>query len=195
MNKVSKAKKFRRLTKSACQPAYERHKKNAKMRGIEFLLTLEEWYDIWRSSGQLKNRGCHKGQYVMARYNDVGPYAKWNVKIVTCSLNLEEAMVGNSFGSAHKGRINPFLGRKHTKQTKAKMRAALLGHKRSVGSWNGSAKISEEDVPKIRALYNEGYRQHKIAEIFGISQMMISYIVRGKKWRHVPCEPTEEQGF
>jgi hypothetical protein len=64
------------------------HAKNE--RNIEFLLTFEEWYDIWQKSGHWENRGRKKGQYVMSRYNDIGPYSKDNVFIQTCTENLNE---------------------------------------------------------------------------------------------------------
>lgn len=62
-----------------------RHKRN-----IEFLLTFEEWYDIWQKSGHWENRGRRQGQYVMSRYNDTGPYSKDNVYIQTVTANLNE---------------------------------------------------------------------------------------------------------
>ena len=73
---------------------YACHKSKAKARGIEFNLTYEEWWSIWQKSGQWENRGCKRGQYVMSRYNDVGPYAVGNVFIQLQEENRREAMVG-----------------------------------------------------------------------------------------------------
>ena len=60
----------------------------AKQRQIEFKLTFDEWWDIWQSSGKWEQRGCHKGQYVMSRYNDIGAYEVGNVFIQTTEENL-----------------------------------------------------------------------------------------------------------
>lgn len=69
---------------------YHRQKYNAKKRGIEWKLTLLEWWETWESSGVYEQRGINKGQYVMARFNDVGPYAVGNVYITTTEENLKE---------------------------------------------------------------------------------------------------------
>jgi len=70
--------------------AFHRHRGHAKQRGIAFLLTFSEWFAIWRESGKWAQRGYHKGQYVMARFGDKGPYAVGNVHICSCSENLAE---------------------------------------------------------------------------------------------------------
>src|SRR5678815_767042 len=63
----------------------------AERRGIEFLLTFEEWWLIWKQSRKYPQRGCGPGQYVMSRINDVGPYAVGNVLIKTNGNNTREA--------------------------------------------------------------------------------------------------------
>lgn len=64
--------------------------RQAKARGIVFLLTFDEWWEIWEQSGHWENRGKKSGQYVMARFGDVGPYAVGNVRITTCNENASE---------------------------------------------------------------------------------------------------------
>jgi hypothetical protein len=54
---------------------------NAERRGIAFELTFEQWFDIWTKSGHYSERGRKRGQYVMARFGDEGPYAVGNVEI------------------------------------------------------------------------------------------------------------------
>lgn len=56
----------------------------------------------------------------------------------------------------------------------------------SPGSKNGSAKLSEADIPKIRAMALTGKYQYEIAKIFGVSQPLIGKIVRRMLWAHVP---------
>lgn len=60
----------------------------AKYRGIQFKMSFIEWLAIWDSSGHLHQRGRKKGQYVMARYGDQGPYSFNNVEIITTTQNL-----------------------------------------------------------------------------------------------------------
>ena len=70
--------------------AYYGHKWDAGKRGIEFHFTFEEWVKWWEENlgpDWLKKRGPHTGQYVMARYEDKGPYVAWNVECITVELN------------------------------------------------------------------------------------------------------------
>lgn len=54
------------------------------------------------------------------------------------------------------------------------------------GERHGSAKLSEEDVTQIRALYAEGVHSQKtLAVRFGIEQTTVSQIILRKNWKHV----------
>ena len=53
------------------------------------------------------------------------------------------------------------------------------------GSRNGSAKLKEEDIPKIIELYDSGWLQRDIGDFYGVTQSLISMIIRGEGWRHV----------
>jgi hypothetical protein len=66
---------------------YSAHKGSAKQRGIPFLLTFEQWWQIWQESGHWEERG----RYQMTRPKDEGPYAVGNVKIATGAQNWEES--------------------------------------------------------------------------------------------------------
>jgi len=47
------------------------------------------------------------------------------------------------------------------------------------------AKLDESKVREIRAMYCNGIPQHKIGNLFGVSQTAVGKIVNMKKWRHV----------
>lgn len=70
---------------------YKGQKRRARLRGIQFDLTYEEWLNIWQISGHFHERGCRKGQYNMARNGDIGPYAVGNVSIIRHEENSREA--------------------------------------------------------------------------------------------------------
>lgn len=53
------------------------------------------------------------------------------------------------------------------------------------GARNGSAKLTEADVREIRRLAAEGVPQKILAVRFGVSESVISAVVRRKTWRHV----------
>jgi hypothetical protein len=70
--------------------AYRSQARKAKQRGIEFELTLDEWLDWWEQQlgkDWFEKRGCRKGQYVMARPGDEGPYALGNIECVLAEEN------------------------------------------------------------------------------------------------------------
>jgi hypothetical protein len=79
---------------------------DARRRGIPFLLTFEEWWTIWHASGYWERRGKLAGQYVMARYGDVGPYALGNVRICTFGDNAREANCGKLVSQASRTRMS-----------------------------------------------------------------------------------------
>ena len=84
---------------------YVHHKHNAKYRNISFEISFDEWWDIWQKSGKWLERGKGKGKYVMARHNDIGPYAVNNVSIKTQEENTHEANVGDKNPSKRSGAL------------------------------------------------------------------------------------------
>lgn len=83
--------------------AYACQKFTSKQRGIEFLFTRPEWIAWWVSAlgpNWPYLRGRRGNEYCMARFNDVGPYAPWNVKCITNLQNREEGFrpKGSEFG-------------------------------------------------------------------------------------------------
>lgn len=69
---------------------YRAHIFSAKGRGIPFLMSFTEWFDMWWQSGHWHERGCRRGEYCMARYGDKGPYEVGNVRICTVEENGAE---------------------------------------------------------------------------------------------------------
>lgn len=113
--------------------SYFWHKNDAKRRGIGFEFTVDEWMEEWISSGKMLQRGCRKGQYVMARYNDIGPYRAGNIHIITVEENMRE-MWGNSEKTKlmRKRMSESHVGLKHSDASKKKMSEVKMGHEVSV---------------------------------------------------------------
>ena len=71
--------------------AFDEQRYSAGYRLIPFNLTFSEWWELWQTSGQWKNRGRGtRLSYVMARLGDSGPYAIGNVRIITMGENMVE---------------------------------------------------------------------------------------------------------
>lgn len=75
---------------SKIKQAYVCQRKDAKRRGIPFLLTYEQWCEVWLESGKWEYRGKRRGQYVMSRPGDQGAYELGNVVIVPIGDNMAE---------------------------------------------------------------------------------------------------------
>ena len=73
------------------QNKYSVQKTHAKIRDIEWHFIFESWLDWW--GDDIVNRGCRKGQLVMARYQDQGPYHPDNVIKKTCGENAAESNI------------------------------------------------------------------------------------------------------
>jgi len=101
------------------------HKGDAKRRGIPFLLTFEDWLDIWTKSGRLEKRGHGRGRYVMARFGDRGGYEVGNVEIILFEENARAYRptldAKTRTGLGHKGKTVSMATRKKLSE-KAKAR-------------------------------------------------------------------------
>jgi len=73
---------------------FNRHRAQAKYRGIEFEFTWEGWHAWWLSHGIDRNqpsdeRGANR--LCMCRYEDRGPYSEDNVYLATMAQNNSDA--------------------------------------------------------------------------------------------------------
>ena len=69
---------------------FKNQENSAKNRGIEWSLTLPQWWGIWERSGKYELRGRGKGKYVMARIEDLGGYEIGNIEIIEFSQNAKD---------------------------------------------------------------------------------------------------------
>lgn len=58
--------------------AYNKQRSGAKHRGIEFLLTFQEWCNFW--GDDVDRRGSGPDDLQMQRFADTGPYAIGNIR-------------------------------------------------------------------------------------------------------------------
>ena len=71
----------------------------------------------------------------------------------------------------------------HEQNMKDKIRHGTVF--RPQGEKCGSAKLKEADIYGIRELRSTGVTQQEIADFFGVSRRLISYILSGKRWAHL----------
>ncbi|RYE95686.1 MAG: hypothetical protein EOO77_42410, partial [Oxalobacteraceae bacterium] len=73
---------------------YTSQRDKAKIRGIEWKLTFEEWDKWWVDSGHKSERGRFRGNYCMARIGDTGPYEIGNIFCALFEVNSGDACRG-----------------------------------------------------------------------------------------------------
>jgi hypothetical protein len=125
---VLKSKEYSRL-----RQAWRNQRMDAERRGLDFYFDFASWLKFWEDSGHLSERGPFRGQYVMARKGDKGPYRVNNVRIVRVEANHAEAWSRpeqrQNYSIRHKG--NKYnLGRKHSDETRKKQSLARKGKPR-----------------------------------------------------------------
>ena len=64
---------------------------NADRRGVEWQISLREWWDWWQTDNRWANRGRAASKFVMARTGDVGPYAIGNIYCTTFTGNRQDS--------------------------------------------------------------------------------------------------------
>ena len=75
-----------------------------------------------------------------------------------------------------KGNQHPSFGKRHNQ-------AWFENHR---GKKHPAAKITERDVLEIRAKYATGlFTQKELGNTYGITQCVVSCLIRGKNWKHV----------
>ena len=127
------------MIKDPYRKAYTQQKSNSKQRGIGFVLTFDEWKQIWIESDKWDQRGRGAEKYCMCRIGDVGCYEVGNVFIGLGGHNVRDGNLGkrdsnetrqkksNSLrGMPHPwalGKNNPM----HRPEVKAKVIVAISG--------------------------------------------------------------------
>ena len=89
--------------------SFNDQRQHAKRRGIDWQFNFSAWIEWWGED--IVNRGRNKGQLVMARNGDIGPYHPDNVRKSTCSENVSESRLGKE---SHR------KGTKHTIEARLK---------------------------------------------------------------------------
>lgn len=147
------------MRKRSVLELYENQKRHALNRGIEFQFSLDEWATWWEENlgnDWQKKRGRRRGQFVMARNGDKGPYAPGNVRCILCTDNQKEQISNGSSGAGW---------------NKGKRGLPKRGN-----------KLSNEQV--LRIFHAKGRQKH-IAEKFNVHPSCVSLIKSRKIWSHL----------
>lgn len=129
------------------------------------------------------------GQWAWQHGQDPSLLGSYEAMCCACHVlydGLRERMMGNTYT----------LGHTLTDEHKAKIGASGKGRITSDqsrinyslskrGENNAIAKLTESDIPVIRAMYADGHSAQQIAEFFGVSKQSAWEAATYKTWRHV----------
>lgn len=90
---------------------------------------------------------------------------------------LEGSVADNNRDTVERGRDRHPTGSAHGTHTKPESRGR--------GERNGSARLAESDVRRIRELRSQGVRRDVVAAMFGVHESTIYAITSRKKWSHI----------
>ena len=80
---------------------YTNKRVNARKENIECLLTFNEFCDLLRDANlKSSDLGFSGNGYVLARYNDTGPYAVGNCRFITQKQNSDEKIISDAARAA-----------------------------------------------------------------------------------------------
>lgn len=131
----------------------------ASQRGIIFELTFEDWINWWEvnlGSDWFEKRGKKRGQFVMARIEDKGPYKIGNIKCITSEANAREVAI-----------------KPKTQSFKNKMSV------RFKGILNPSVKLNEYSIIVI---LNSDLKNSILAKAFNVTPETIKNVRERKTW-------------
>lgn len=140
------------------RPRFVQQKADARRRGIAFVLTFAEWLNVWAISGHLPERGRGRGKYCMARFQDKGPYAIGNVKIILNEENSSEKICSDETRAKYRARII-------SAETRAKIAASHIGKKASEETRRKMSKTAKriKNTPESRAAVSAQMKGNKHA--------------------------------
>lgn len=143
--------------------AFAAQKCSARIRGIDFLLSFDEWLSIWKKSKKLSLRGRGSGKYCMGRKGDSGPYSKDNVIIIKHEKNVSDGQSNRVRSENELKALSLRLkgntlskGIKRSEEYKKKMSIACSGRIRPKSHCEALSKAKKRYWAEIRAQREAG---------------------------------------
>ncbi len=186
---------------------YKKQQWRSKTRGIEFMFSFDEWVEWWENNlgpDWLSKRGLRKGQYVMARKGDQGPYHPDNVECITasknCSVTNKNAQIKGMKGKGRRKLTEEqvkeiFISHLRYEELAIKygVERSTIGHIKRGEKWSpttkglkkythSQTKLSNEEV---RAIYLSPLHIDEIAKQFNISYHAVWDIKAGRNWKKI----------
>lgn len=121
------------------------------------------------------------GAHVVARYIVTGEWPAGVMTLHTCD-NPPCCNPAHLYLGTHRDNTRDMLSRKRDRAT---IRPETYDLHR--GERSGQAKLTDAQVLEIRRLHAAGtHKNAELGRLFGVSKVLIGYIVKRRIWRHIP---------
>lgn len=114
---------------------FREHRKGARIRGVPFDLTFDQWYNWWLSHGVDRNlpRVNNSDTLCMCRTGDQGPY---NLDNIYCATKRQNTIDGHKNNPNTHGRYRKRISTpKGTFQSKIEAAKSLCVHTTTISKW------------------------------------------------------------
>lgn len=133
----------------------------------------------------LKYNLMTSGYYCVQLWRDSKPHPRSIHRLVAQAF-LAEPDYGQTDVAHNDGdRLNNYVSNLRWATRTENMGDTKSHGRNPAGSRNAMAKLSEDDVPKIKNLFSAGWSLTAIANIYKVSRATVGLIVNGKTWKHV----------
>lgn len=167
--------------------AFRQQKASATRRSIPFTFTFEEWVAWWKhhlGDDWVSKRGCHRGQYVMARFEDKGPYTWSNTK---CILSEDNHIEYNHNRKSSRGWIYKEL-------SMAVVIAIYIDH-RHYAEIADDFNVTKHRIQCIKRKHYYAKMTNSVDELDEPKRLRLDEIIRRLQPRHTFVQTTKRHGW
>jgi hypothetical protein len=151
---------------------------------------------FWRHVCPEPNSGCwlwdgvvnHRGYALMSADNKLKKASHIALRLVGRALDVGQIACHRCDMPACVNPDHIYAGTHATNAADRQNRGRGIQPK---GSLSPVAKLTEQDVMRMRAAYRAGRSQGSLAREYGLNQGTVSNICRGLRWAHVPMGEAE----
>lgn len=148
-----------------------------------------KWKRPWHKIGQRPNM---KGYLIVTLFNDKKKLVKTTHSLVLSAFRGPRPDGWQACHFPDQTKSNNNLANLRWGTRESNNQDSMQAGTHSYGSRHGNAKLTEDDVTKMRTLRRQGWTIRELKEMFSISYRHAYGILKGEWWVRVPVESDQE---